>query len=480
MKKTIIIKPTHELVEKTQRNAINNNIIGVVGEKNSTILEFVKPLDINGDNIENYTMRAVFNNKSGSYSVNVVSTELVIGPELTTDTELVLSIQFLKNSEVKWESFPLKFHFIPGSDDSGENLISKAKSEQRESDRTELGNAIGKITEDDNYRSEQWEKLIESVNGLTVLNESNKKAIENNKLICFLFEHSPQPPSVLYGDYNIELVESEYIGEDGLITLPYLYTPNAQYSARTKVSKQIRNIAIDVSGVTSTFNETWVNSGAYITWLTNTNVEEVYLTGTQNIQKCWYLFANSPVSQITLLQTGEKREDVEYAEHYYKNMFSDARNLQYIFGTPIDFGISPNENTFSGCASLRYFQVKPKSIVNDFDVGTCPSITRNNLETITSILNGCRDWVNVLDTPSITLTFPAACKADFDEKCYFNTATSEYISGLRYNQLSAEEKSKYAPGVSYLSAFVSSGTTYITGTSEIWYEGKGVSIAWKT
>lgn len=449
--------------------------LGTIGERNATTLLFLLPLSLQG-----YSKNIVCVTSQGSFNYVVSNNTFDLPSEVLTDNTLGLQLVLKDGDKVIWKSIPYTFTLNPTLDDSGENLISKAKTEQRESDRAELGNALSKITEDDNYRSEQWEKLIKSVNGLTVLNESNKKAIENNKLICFLFEHSPQPPSVLYGDYNIELVESEYIGEDGLITLPYLYTPNAQYSARTKVSKQIRNIAIDVSGVTSTFNETWVNSGAYITWLTNTNVEEVYLTGTQNIQKCWYLFANSPVSQITLLQTGEKREDVEYAEHYYKNMFSDARNLQYIFGTPIDFGISPNENTFLGCASLRYFQVKPKSIVNDFDVGTCPSITRNNLETITSILNGCRDWVNVLDTPSITLTFPAACKADFDEKCYFNTATSEYISGLRYNQLSAEEKSKYAPGVSYLSAFVSSGTTYITGTSEIWYEGKGVSIAWKT
>lgn len=449
--------------------------LGTIGEKNATTLLFLLPASLQG-----YSENIVCVTSQGSFNYEVSNDTFDLPSEVLTDNTLGLQLVLKDGDKVIWKSIPYTFTLNPTLDDSGENLISKAKTEQRESDRAELGNALSKITEDDNYRSEQWEKLIKSVNGLTVLNESNKKAVENNKLICFLFEHSPQPPSVLYGDYNIERVESEYIGDDGLIALPYLYTPKAQYSARTKVSKQIRNIAIDVSGVTSTFNETWVNSGAYINWLINTNVEEVYLTGTQNIQKYWYLFADSPVSQITLLQTGEKREDVEYAEHYYKNMFSNARNLQYIFGTPIDFSISPNENTFSGCVSLRYFQVKPKSIVNDFDVGTCPSITRNNLETITSILNGCRDWVNVLDTPSITLTFPAACKADFDEKCYFNTATSEYISGLRYNQLSAEEKSKYAPGVSYLSAFVSSGTTYITGTSEIWYEGKGVSIAWKT
>lgn len=124
MKKTIIIKPTHELVEKTQRNTLRNNVIGVVGEKNSTILEFVKPSDINGDNIENYTMRAVLNNKSGSYLVDITGTELVIGPDLTTDTELTLAVQFLKDDKVKWESFPLKFTLFPTLD-FGKNIFTE-------------------------------------------------------------------------------------------------------------------------------------------------------------------------------------------------------------------------------------------------------------------------------------------------------------------------------------------------------------------
>lgn len=124
MKKTIIIKPTHELVEKTQRNTLRSNVIGVVGEKNSTILEFVKPSDINGDNIENYTMRAVLNNKSGSYLVDITGTELVIGPDLTTDTELTLAVQFLKDDKVKWESFPLKFTLFPTLD-FGKNIFTE-------------------------------------------------------------------------------------------------------------------------------------------------------------------------------------------------------------------------------------------------------------------------------------------------------------------------------------------------------------------
>ena len=124
MKKTIIIKPTHELVEKTQRNTLRSNVIGVVGEKNSTILEFVKPSDINGDNIENYTMRAVLNNKFGSYLVDITGTELVIGPDLTTDTELTLAVQFLKDDKVKWESFPLKFTLFPTLD-FGKNIFTE-------------------------------------------------------------------------------------------------------------------------------------------------------------------------------------------------------------------------------------------------------------------------------------------------------------------------------------------------------------------
>lgn len=147
MKKTIIIKPTHELVEKTQRNTLRSNVIGVVGEKNSTILEFVKPSDINGDNIENYTMRAVLNNKSGSYLVDITSTELVIGPDLTTDTELTLAVQFLKDDKVKWESFPLKFTLFPALDSSGKNVFEEMKKQWTAEAQRPLTILVNRVTE---------------------------------------------------------------------------------------------------------------------------------------------------------------------------------------------------------------------------------------------------------------------------------------------------------------------------------------------
>lgn len=147
MKKTIIIKPTHELVEKTQRNTLRSNVIGVVGEKNSTILEFIKPSDINGDNIGNYTMRAVLNNKSGSYLVSITGTELVIGSDLTTDTELTLAVQFLKNDEVKWESFPLKFRLFPALDDSGESVLNELKKQWTAEAQRPLTILVNRVTE---------------------------------------------------------------------------------------------------------------------------------------------------------------------------------------------------------------------------------------------------------------------------------------------------------------------------------------------
>lgn len=157
MKKTIIIKPTHELVEKTQRNALRSNVIGVVGEKNSTILEFVKPSDINGDSIENYTMRAVLNNKFGSHLVDITGTELVIGSDLTTDTELTLAVQFLKDDEVKWESFPLKFRLFPTLDSSGNHGDSG-----KDKLRAELAKKLHELT-GKNYTDNTWDQLMAEV-----------------------------------------------------------------------------------------------------------------------------------------------------------------------------------------------------------------------------------------------------------------------------------------------------------------------------
>lgn len=480
MKETLTVKENREICF-SDGGHVSNCILGVTGEKNATILKFAKPLKINDEPVENFKMRAVFNNEAGSFPVEVDSDELALGPEITAFQKSILCVQFLKNDEVKWSSFPAKVYFAKGADDSGENVVEKAKSEQRETDRTELGKALKEATGED-YEADNWEKLIENVGALIVLTDENKSALENNKHISFLFERSTQPPSILYGDYAVADDEaSDYIDSDGLVITPYLETPNALYSAGTKFSEKISNVEINVSGVdNSTFNRSTMNN-AFVAWLSGTNVKKMVLVGSQNISNMAFLFSNAPLEELTLLETGEKREDITY-RNGWEWTFNGCSNLKYIFGTPLDITRSNGSsgfNMFAKCTNLRYVGFKPKTITGTFDMGACSQLTRSNMEAIVNLLNGCRDWVNA-GTASCTLTLNSSCKDDLkNQKCHCNKETGEYISHNTYLQYSEDEQKNYGAEVDYIAAFTHQGTVCDSTTqTEVWYKGKGVTLAW--
>lgn len=127
MRKKIIIQKSRELVITDIDGTPTDNVVGVVGDKNATILTFEKPTDINGEPIENFTMRAVFNNSFGSHIYDIENDEFVISPNITTDTEILLTIQFLKGSEIKWHSLTQQMFFAPSFDDSGNNILEKCR-----------------------------------------------------------------------------------------------------------------------------------------------------------------------------------------------------------------------------------------------------------------------------------------------------------------------------------------------------------------
>lgn len=448
--------------------------LGTIGEKNATTLLFLLPSSLQG-----YSKNIVCETAQGSFDYTVSNDTFDLPSEVLTDNTLVLQLVLKDGDKVIWKSIPYTFTLNPTLDNSGENVIEKAKSEQKEADRTELGKALKEATGED-YEADNWEKLIEDVGALVVLTNENKNALENNKHISFLFERSTQPPSILYGDYAIADDEaSDYIDSDGLVITPYLETPNALYSAGTKFSEKISNVEINVSGVdNSTFNRSTMNN-AFVAWLSGTNVKKMVLVGSQNISNMAFLFSNAPLEELTLLETGEKREDITY-RNGWEWTFNGCSNLKYIFGTPLDITRSNGSsgfNMFAKCTNLRYVGFKPKTITGTFDMGACSQLTRSNMETIVNLLNGCRDWVNA-GTASCTLTLNSSCKDDLkNQKCHCNKETGEYISHNTYLQYSEEEQKNYGAEVSYIAAFTHQGTVY-GGTAEVWYKGKGVTLAW--
>ena len=448
--------------------------LGTIGEKNATTLLFRLPSSLQG-----YSKNIVCETAQGSFNYTVSNDTFDLPSEVLTDSTLKLQLVLKDGDKVIWKSIPYTFTLNPTLDDSGENVVEKAKSEQRETDRTELGNALREATGED-YEADNWEKLIENVGALIVLTDENKNALENNKHISFLFERSTQPPSILYGDYAVADDEaSDYIDSDGLVVTPYLDTPNALYSAGTRFSSKISNVEINVSGVdNSGFNKSSGNTSS-VFWLSGTNVKKMVLMGSQNIANMAFLFSNSPVEELTLLETGEKREDITY-RNGWEWTFNGCSNLKYIFGTPLDItrsGGSSGFNMFAGCVNLRYVGIKPKTITGHLAMGDCSNLTKSNMEAIISLLNGCRDWINA-ETAFCSLTLNSACKDDLkNQKCHCNKETGEYISHNTYLQSSEEEQKNYGAEVSYIAAFTHQGPIY-GGTAEVWYKGKGVTLAW--
>lgn len=450
--------------------------LGTIGEKNATTLLFLLPLSLQG-----YNENIVCETAQGSFNYDVSNDTFGLPSEVLTDNTLALQLVLKDGDKVIWKSIPYTFTLNPTLDDSGENVIEKAKTEQREADRTELGKALKEATGED-YEADNWEKLIENVGALIVLTDENKSALENNKHISFLFERSTQPPSILYGDYAVADDEaSDYIDSDGLVVTPYLDTPNALYSAGTRFSSKISNVEINVSGVdNSGFNKSSGNTSS-VFWLSGTNVKKMVLMGSQNIANMAFLFSNSPVEELTLLETGEKREDITY-RNGWEWTFNGCSNLKYIFGTPLDItrsGGSSGFNMFAGCVNLRYVGIKPKTITGHLAMGACSNLTKSNMEAIISLLNGCRDWVNA-GTASCTLTLNSACKDDLkNQKCHCNKETGEYISHNTYLQSSEEDQKNYGAEVDYIAAFTHQGTVCDSTTqTEVWYKGKGVTLAW--
>lgn len=450
--------------------------LGTIGEKNATTLLFLLPLSLQG-----YNENIVCETAQGSFNYDVSNDTFGLPSEVLTDNTLALQLVLKDGDKVIWKSIPYTFTLNPTLDDSGENVIEKAKTEQRETDRTELGKALKEATGED-YEADNWEKLIENVGALIVLTDENKSALENNKHISFLFERSTQPPSILYGDYAVADDEaSDYIDSDGLVVTPYLDTPNALYSAGTRFSSKISNVEINVSGVdNSGFNKSSGNTSS-VFWLSGTNVKKMVLIGSQNIANMAFLFSNSPVEELTLLETGEKREDITY-RNGWEWTFNGCSNLKYIFGTPLDItrsGGSSGFNMFAGCVNLRYVGIKPKTITGHLAMGACSNLTKSNMEAIISLLNGCRDWVNA-GTESCTLTLNSSCKDDLkNQKCHCNKETGEYISHSTYLQSSEEDQKNYGAEVDYIAAFTHQGTVCDSTTqTEVWYKGKGVTLAW--
>ena len=127
--------------------------LGTIGEKNATTLLFLLPLSLQG-----YSGNIVCETLQGSFTYMVSNDTFDLPSELLTDSTLKLQLVLKDGNRVIWKSSPYTFTLNPTLDDSGENPITRAKNEQRETDRAELGDTLSDLTGQDLNKS-AWDPL---------------------------------------------------------------------------------------------------------------------------------------------------------------------------------------------------------------------------------------------------------------------------------------------------------------------------------
>ena len=105
MRKTIIIRDDHELICRDNDTMLTDDILGVTGENNATILDFAVPERINDTDVSEFEMVAVFSGTYGSFKKIVENNTLFLTSDLTQTNYVDVSVHFVKDNEVKWESF---------------------------------------------------------------------------------------------------------------------------------------------------------------------------------------------------------------------------------------------------------------------------------------------------------------------------------------------------------------------------------------
>lgn len=198
MKKTIIIRDDHELVCRDKETMLSDDILGVTGENNATILYFVTPEKINGIEISDFKMIAVFDGAFGNFKKEVKNNELALTFDLTQSEYVDVSVQFEMYGEIKWKSFDKRFYFVRGNDDSGINVIDTAKAEQRETDRSELAGVLTELTAED-LSAAEWDELMDVTAELPVKTEQDVVDLTSYSELTNAFRQSTSAPSLLTG-----------------------------------------------------------------------------------------------------------------------------------------------------------------------------------------------------------------------------------------------------------------------------------------
>lgn len=368
-----------------------------------------------------------FNTKNDIYKQELDAENKCFIPEMTLAKagKLYIGVYGEKECERRTSSI-VSLDIQQGATVSGENLIDKAKKEQRETDRTELAGVVTELTGED-YSTSEWDRLMGVTAELPIKSEQDIVDLRDCRDLKYAFERCTTLPSILLDTYNLET--DEETAEEKYIRLPYLNTKNMVFNIWSpkpsvfKVSKSIVECGFDVSAcktISATQNSPFVNANY---------LQRTKLTGIRSLDRMWYMFYNAVgLVEVELGDSGTAPETVNSL--YWQAAFSGCTSLQAITGDPLDMSrgdyYSNADNkaetrTFYNCKDLRHVRFKPGTICHDLDLSYCTALikkyesTTDNPGTLLSIINGVRDYTGEEDPITI----------------YFSTFVKSYLSSWR-------------------------------------------------
>lgn len=406
--------------------------LGTIGEKNATTLLFLLPSSLQG-----YSENIVCETAQGSFNYTVSNDTFDLPSEVLTDNTLALQLVLKDGDKVVWKSIPYTFTLNPTLDDSGENVIEKAKSEQRETDRTELGETLSDLTGQD-LKKADWNELIDIANELPLKSEQDVLDLRKCSELTNAFEHATTPPSLITGNYKLDKEEPDDPNSpDILIKLPFLETPNAVYRDSTRVSQSVEECGFSVKGSAETIagrERSMFNSfGGTVA----ANLKKLTLADFECVIDPRGMFNDcGSIEEITLIERGHNTE--EYNTGYWYEFFRNCSNLQSILGTPLDMSRGTGyTRTFQKCSKLKYVRFKPFTISHDLDLSDCSVLMKGKYGantddpgTLLSIVNGVREYNSGMG--QITIKLSAFVKDYLTSwRCVKDDETGLYIASTQ-------------------------------------------------
>lgn len=406
--------------------------LGTIGEKNATTLLFLLPSSLRG-----YSENIVCETAQGSFKYEVSNDTFDLPSEVLTDNTLALQLVLKDGDKVIWKSIPYTFTLNPTLDDSGENVIEKAKTEQRETDRTELGETLSDLTGQD-LRKSDWDELIDIANELPLKSEQDVLDLRKCSELTYAFEHATTAPSLITGGYKLDKEEpDDSDSPDVLIKLPFLETPNAVYSKSTRVSQSVEECGFSVKGSAKTIAGNERSMFNSLGGAVAANLKKLTLADFECVVDPRGMFNDSgSIEEITLIEKENNAE--EHNAGYWYEFFRNCSNLQSILGTPLDLSRGTGyTRTFQKCSKLRYVRFKPLTISHDLDLSDCPALMKGKYGassddpgTLLSIINGVREYRSELG--QITIKFSALVKDYLTSwRCVKDDETGLYIASTQ-------------------------------------------------